>query len=161
LAIPPFFVPLACFLITNTSCIMKSFLRIAAMSLFLLCVPYACTPDDDDDDTGDARDLFIGSWRCRETSSIFGISTYTVKLTKNQDNHTQVLLENFYQFGPDDYAYAIVSANEIMIPRQTFCDHTLSGKGVIDSKGLIIDWDYVVENQGAEIDSCYATYEKQ
>ncbi|MBU0489065.1 MAG: hypothetical protein KKA07_04975 [Bacteroidetes bacterium] len=136
--------------------------KLLLVSLFVLSViPFfdSCKPDEPEPDP-DPRDKFVARWQCRETSSVFGLSNYQVQIGLNTANETQVFLTNFYQFGQTDQAYAIASGNQITIPNQSFCDHTISGNGTIDSKYVTITWDYIVVNTGAESDTCSAIYEK-
>jgi len=130
------------------------------IGLLLCAFLFACTPDEDDDPDVDPREKFTGTWQCRETSKVFGLSNYQVKIALDPGNSTQVHLTNFYQFGWTDKANAVAAGNTIQIPTQPFCDHVISGRGIIDTKGLSITWDYVVDNPGAETDTCRAEFTK-
>lgn len=132
--------------------------------IFLLSVIVtSCVPEDNENPTPlDERDNFIGAWSCSENSSINGKSTFTVDIKKSNTEKSQVILENFYNYGFNKTAVATISGNKITIPNQTFSgSNTLSGSGTISSDGKRIEsFNYVV-NDGSSDDNCTSKLTKQ
>lgn len=138
--------------------IVKYFFIFVLFSSFLTsCEPETSAPEDTPD--VDPRDKFVGNWVCTETSKQNGQQTFTVGITLNPSNSSQVLISNFYLFGADEKANALITGNTITIPTQVFCSHTISGSGFIDNSKTIINWDYYV-NDGQQTDTCTAIYKK-
>ena len=125
---------------------------------FVSCEPDTTTPDENPDT--DIRDKFVASWLCNETSKLNGQSTFTVAISLNPSNSSEVLIANFYLFGNDEKARALVTGNSITIPSQSFCNHIISGSGFIDNNKTTINWDYYV-NDGQQTDTCSAVYTKK
>lgn len=123
---------------------------------------HSCDTDEDiNEPTADPRDKFVGAWNCQETSSINkkGSSSYTVNISLNPNNSSQILLENFYQLGFGIKLYAIVANNNATIPEQTTSGFAVKGSGNYNTSTDKINWTYYV-NDGADIDSCTAVYSK-
>ncbi len=128
--------------------------------LLILTLPFAidsCT-DENVLNPGDPRDAFLGSWNVNETCVK---DSYSVTIEKDTTNSAQVIIKNFWLIGFDEKPpYAIIAGNTITIPTQTMCysgSNTVKGSGVMDKK--TITWNYTV-NDGADLYSCNATYEK-
>jgi hypothetical protein len=113
---------------------------------------------DNDPITSDPRDNFTGTWTVNETSSLYGTNNYTVTISYDPNNSTQVLISNFYHFGMEFNAYAITTINSITIPQQEVCNHNVQGTGQRDKNK--ITWNYTV-NDGADLDQVSAVYTKQ
>lgn len=114
-------------------------------ALFLLLITFmaACVPEDEVE-PGDLRDKFTGTWRFTETpvvKSPDGVS-FTVTITYDPNNSTQVLLKNFAQIGGQYAAYGIVTSNRITIPSQEVAPgFMVSGTGILAGSSHM-DWDY-------------------
>lgn len=106
----------------------------------------------------DDRDAFLGTWNVDETCLRI---PYQVTIIKDPSNSSQVIITNFWLIGTGEKApYAIVAGSHIEIPQQNiFNDEktTVKGSGTLNKK--IIEWEYSV-NDGADLYSCTATYEK-
>lgn len=118
----------------------------------------SCTDDTDPFNPQDDRDAFLGVWNVDETCNRI---PYQVTIIKDPTNSSQVIITNFWLIGPDEKApYAIAAGNSIVIPQQNiFNDEKtiVKGSGVLDKN--IIEWEYTV-NDGADLYTCTATYEK-
>lgn len=135
---------------------MKSF-KIIGYFIFTLII-FSCTEEGDIFDPQDDRDAFLGTWNVDETCNRI---PYQVTIIKDPTNSSQVIINNFWLIGPDEKApYAIVAGNSIVIPQQNIYNDEktiVKGSGVLD-KGTI-EWEYTV-NDGADLYTCVATYEK-
>jgi hypothetical protein len=120
----------------------------------------ACQKDEDNDPDADPRDKYVGTWLCTEDSPKKStMIAYTVTINLSPDNSNQILLYNFNLFGPGEYVYGNVSSNLVTVPVQTVLNTTVDGKGnLIDDNTM--NWEYYV-NDGADIDTVSAVYEKQ
>ncbi len=126
--------------------------------LLLTLLMNSCTEDNDIVNPQDDRDLFLGTWNVNETCNRI---QYQVTIIKDPSNSSQVIISNFWLIGPDEQApYAIVAGNNIVIPQQNICN---DGKTVVKGSGILnkktIEWEYTV-NDGADLYTCVATYEK-
>lgn len=134
----------------------KSIKLISCLILALLIS--SCTEDGDIINPQDDRDAFLGTWNVDETCNRI---PYQVTIIKDPSNSSQVIIKNFWLIGPDETApYAIVAGDNIVIPQQNISN---DGKTVVKGSGILdkqtIDWEYTV-NDGADLYTCTATYEK-
>ncbi len=134
---------------------------LASLTGFLV----SCNPNDNNpNDNTDARDKFVGNWTCGETSSQSkgkGFSSFTVAITLNSVNSSQIYLSNFYGMGNSQKVYAVVAGDNANIPDQSAGGFpSIKGSGSITSSNTKIDWNYYVSD-GADIDSCTAVFTKQ
>jgi len=110
---------------------------------------------DETDDLVDARDQFLGNWNVSESCSK---DAYSVSITKDPSNSSQVLIQNFWNTGNcSNYPYAIVAGNSLFIPKQDICDNAFEVDGNGSMSKETITWDYSV-NDGADLFNCVATY---
>ncbi|MHC1708285.1 MAG: hypothetical protein AB9842_12310 [Bacteroidales bacterium] len=127
--------------------------------VLLIAIPaigfiWACNPDDDPFSDQEARDNYIGTWRVQESDK--GKITYEVVISADPNNSTQVLINNFYNYGIEPYA--LVTATNITIPSQSFSKYLqLNGSGTLS--GSKITWTYYVNN-GADLDTIQSVYTK-
>lgn len=128
-----------------------------SLCISLLILFFACEVFEDPLIT-DPRDNFTGDWSVNEISSLYGTTNYNVKIVKDPNNSSQVIIKNFYHFGMDMDTYAIVTIGTITVPEQIVCNHTVQGFGKLDKNR--IQWTYTA-NDGADIDNVTATYTKQ
>lgn len=137
---------------------MKKTFRYLFILASLTSLLVSCDPDDNPPDDTDPRDKFVGSWSCNENSSENGISTFTVTITLNTGNSTQIYLSNFYGL-TSNKVYAVIAGYSATIPSQAVSNFTISGSGTMTSTNTKIDWSYNV-NDGADIDNCTAVFSK-
>jgi len=136
---------------------MRLFPVFSVLLVSLLFIP-ACTEDDMLNPTDD-RDQFLGYWDVNETCSR---DSYAVQIVTDPSNSSQVLIKNFWLIGNNEKPpYAIVAGSTITIPKQLMCNN---GSNEVQGSGKLknnkIEWDYTV-NDGADLYSCTASYEKQ
>ncbi|MBN3035267.1 MAG: hypothetical protein JW861_06750 [Bacteroidales bacterium] len=139
---------------------MKAKTAFAGLSMMMTLFMGSCTTDENNDVTpADDRDQFLGSWNVNETCQR---DAYSVEIIRDPSNSSQVIIRNFWLIGYNEKApYAIVAGSSIVIPEQTMCDNNsneVSGSGTLDKNR--ITWNYTV-NDGADLWTCSATYEKQ
>jgi len=126
--------------------------------LFISMVLISCTDDGDILNPQDDRDAFLGTWNVIESCVK---DAYSVNIVKDPSNSAQVILQNFWLIGYNEKPpYAIVAGTTITIPEQTMC---YSGNNIVSGSGKLnkskIEWDYTV-NDGADLWTCTANYEK-
>lgn len=113
-----------------------------ALFLLLITLFSACVPEDDVE-PGDLRDKFTGTWRFTETqiSKSPDAISFTVTITNDPDNSSQVLLRNFAQLGGLYAPYGIVTSSRITIPTQDLDGFVISGSGTLTGPNNM-DWEY-------------------
>jgi len=118
---------------------MKVQLSLMALLALMLFFP-ACLPEDEDIDTGDPVEKFLGTWSVNESCRR---GNYSLEITRDPGNSAQVLVYNFGNPGPGyDPAVGLVVSNNLHIQSQTIGEGwTVSGKGTYSSNGSIT-WDY-------------------
>lgn len=137
---------------------MNRYLQILLLftSLFML---NACTLDEDLDPfgTGDDRDRYKGTWLFSE-SEARSIS-YSVTISKDTSNSSQVIMENIGNFGSSYSAYGIATSSKIVLPAQEISPGmTIEGAGSL-STSTLMEWDYTITG-GGESTSYHATATK-
>jgi len=129
---------------------------LATLLMLVLILP-ACELDDVDPD-GDIRDKFIGTWRFDESEAKNDLAFYTVQISKDPGNSSQVLLRNFGNAGNFYSAYGIVTTNRITVSSQTLASFTISGSGTTVSNTRM-NWTYSI-NDGADLTNYTAVADK-
>jgi hypothetical protein len=108
----------------------RFFLLLAALSGFLLS---GCEPVDNSTPGDDPRDPYVGVWQFIESIKSTDGQSYIVTISKDPNNSSQVLLENFGNPGtPDVAVIGIVTANQIVISSQS-----LDNGWVVEGSGKI------------------------
>ncbi|MFU8844525.1 MAG: hypothetical protein ACNA7V_12045 [Bacteroidales bacterium] len=128
------------------------------LPLLVIILFNGCTDDNDPVDLIDDRDAFIGTWNVNETCSK---DAYTVTITKDPGNSSQVLIGNFWHVPfCQDLPYAIIAGKSMVIPQQSFCSNAfdVGGSGTLSKNKLTLS--YTVSD-GADEYKCTAFYEKQ
>jgi hypothetical protein len=127
------------------------------LALMVLAFP-ACELEEDDPD-GDLRDKFIGTWRFNESEAKSDLAFYSVVISKDPGNSTQVLLRNFGNVGNFHSAYGIVTASRITVTSQSMASIVVSGTGNMSSNTRMT-WTYSI-NDGADLINYTAVADKQ
>ena len=139
---------------------MKKTIRYILIIIPLISIFFSCNPDDNDNTpTADDRDKFVGSWVCAENSHMNGPSSFTVPISLNANNSSQVFLANFYQLGSGQKVYGVVAGTNVTVPTQTVSGVSVRGSGNITNNDTKINWNYYVDD-GADIDTCSAVFSK-
>lgn len=111
----------------------------------------SCVPEEDlDPYADDIRDKFLGSWRFTEKQLERGVDdiSFTVTITYDPGNSSQVLLKNFAQVGSQYSAYGIVTNNRVTIPLQEVSPgFQVSGSGTMPTL-TTMDWEYTITAGG-------------
>lgn len=110
---------------------MMKFKKIFGLLLLVSMVSFtSCEDENLDDIFGDPMEKFLGDWKCTETGDLTGdFGPFNVKIVRNPDNSSEVLIQNFNYQGMDESARAIIAGNSITLPRQTICDDTIEIQG--------------------------------
>jgi hypothetical protein len=131
----------------NFKVMFARYLKHFTLITFLLGVMVSCVPEGDlDPDSDDDRDKFVGTWRFDETKvsrSVDAIN-YTVTISYDPGNTSQVLLRNFANVGGSYSAYGIVTSNRITIPSQEITSgFRVSGSGTMSNLSTM-SWEYTI-----------------
>lgn len=136
---------------------MKKLLSIAVLILLFV----ACEPEDTNEIT-DVRDRFVGEWVCEENSNINGERSFTVDLSYDESDESNILINNFYQMGEATASVGTISTtNEetVSLQAQEVDGLYVQGGGTLVSDSRM-DFTYVVDD-GVELDSVQAVFIKQ
>ncbi|MFA8449758.1 MAG: hypothetical protein ACEPOW_03590 [Bacteroidales bacterium] len=104
--------------------------------LMLILMVFSCSSETEDAERpNDPRDRFVGEWSVLEVPA--SRLNYQVIITKDPNNSSQILLQNFAN--SNDKVKALVVSNTATLLEQTFGDGWLlqSGSGTIESDGNI------------------------
>ncbi len=134
---------------------MKNLVKYIAFFLVIgMFTLYSCDPNDTIDPDQDVRAAYLGTWLCTETSGM----SYSVTVTLDQANSTQILIGNFHLYGASEKVYAIATANNLTLPSQVICGNTVNGSGNLVNESMFTMKYYV--NDLTTIDTVNATYTK-
>ena len=113
---------------------------------------------DEEDPNADPRDKFLGTWKVDETCSRMN---YTVTISYDPSNSTQVLISNFGNPGSGyNPAVGFVVGNDIYISSQTIGPSwTASGEGTYNGGNETIGWTYSLKI-GGNLFQCNALYSR-
>ncbi len=132
---------------------MNSFTKHLKYTLFIIAIVLTACTKDEEPTPVDPRDQYVGSWVCAENSKINGQTTFNVNIKKNTADETQILIDNFYNYGFNKSIYITLSSTTITIPQQTFSgSNTVNGTGTASSASKI-NLTYYVKD-GASTDTC-------
>lgn len=126
------------------------FVAIVLMTAFF----QSCVPEDTTTpDTGDIRDKYTGTWLVIENAKKSSLNvTYTVVISLDPSNSSQVLLSNFGNPGSgSDPAYGIPTTSRINVPVQsTSTDWVVEGSGTL-ANASTMSWTYSITAGGDKI----------
>jgi hypothetical protein len=106
------------------------------------------------DPPADVRTPFLGAWTCNEVL----LGNYPVYISLDSTNSSQVLIQNFHDFGSNEKAYAIATQNSLTLPTQVILNNTFYGSGTLVNNNKITMKYYV--NNHTDIDTINAVYTK-
>ncbi|MBP6976864.1 MAG: hypothetical protein PHD61_00165 [Bacteroidales bacterium] len=129
----------------NSRCTYLLLILFTAVSLFPAC-DLLDEPMDED-----SRELFTGDWNCREYLNGKLQMNYTVTISKDPSDPSQIILHNFAFIGTDEKPpFGVVNGESVVIPTQQVCydeSITIKGTGEYISKNET-HWEYTVEVGG-------------
>lgn len=134
---------------------------IVKISILLLATAVftSCTLEEDlDPISGDARDKFTDTWMFFENEAVRAAS-YSVTISNDPGNSSQVLLKNFGNMGHAYSAYGIVTTSRIEVPSQEiYSGIIIEGSGRLISSDEM-EWEYSITG-GGEYEAFTATATK-
>jgi hypothetical protein len=136
---------------------MNKYLKYLTIILFVSLIS-GCEPTDENSPDTDVRDKFIGTWTFSELSPGRSVNaTYSVVISKDPSNSSQVLLSNFTAIGSGGAsAYGIVTSSRITVPSQSIAtDYIVDGSGNLTNSSTM-SWTYSYTAGGDKTD-CSAT----
>jgi hypothetical protein len=134
-----------------------NYVRYFLATLILAAFVASCQKIDTGSD--DPRDNLLGTWNCKETSQSFGVTNFTIEISKSTTDTTKILIDNFYQLGNSFSVYAKINGMNLTIPSQSVDGNQISGSGTISSNYNTINWTYNVLT-GTTTDHVTAVYTK-
>lgn len=146
---------------------MSAFIKYFILVLFIGTFVYSCKPDDPVEPVPeDPRDKITGTWKCEETSEVFGPTTYTVSLKNHETDSSKIWIENIYNLSTSESkksVYAILSNMTLSIPTQTVVNDAqiIAGNGTISSNYKTINFTYTANDGSGDLDHVTAVYTKQ
>lgn len=113
-----------------------------------------CELNDDGPEPDDPRDRFIGEWNVNEECVRLN---YSVNITYDPDNSSQVLIANFGNPGP---GFPPVPA--LVVNRSIYVNNAETGDDwVVNGEGVLVDgevnWDYTISLSGSVL-TCTSIY---
>ncbi|MBN1250711.1 MAG: hypothetical protein JXA16_01155 [Bacteroidales bacterium] len=90
----------------------------------------------------DPRDGIIGDWRVTD-NTLVGSNGYDVTISKDQNDKTKILFDNFHAVNSQDKLSATFDGENIIIPLQTLDgEYIFEGEGSVTSTGDKITLNY-------------------
>jgi hypothetical protein len=124
--------------------------------LIPLTLLMACEPDNSGNNILTPAD-FLGPYVCKETSQLYGLSTYNVTCVSGF-NPGEIVIRNFYNNGLD--IRVELDGLDLTIPSQTESGFTIDGDGSSQANAFEFNLSYLVDD-GSDIDNCSAIFTRQ
>jgi hypothetical protein len=116
--------------------------------IFMISLLQSCEPKDQ---VVHERGDYTGTWLFTETAAKSSLNTntvYTVVISLDPSNSSQVLLSHFGGYSGSETAYGIVTSGSIEVPSQSMAsDWLVDGSGTLINANLM-DWSYSVTAGG-------------
>lgn len=125
-------------------------IMLTSASLFFI----GCEPVDDNTTSGDPRDSFVGDWMFLESFKSTESQSYMVTISKDPNNSSQVILENFANAGAGISVTGIATSTQIVVSSQKMSNGwTVEGAGISDKQDKsIMTWTLSVTAGGSKDD---------
>lgn len=134
----------------------KANFKPAGFVLFFLILFAACNPDDINN-LLITRDNYLGTWSVSDQEVPITKNNYTANITADQNNSSQVVINNFHQFGSGFNVLGVVSGKNLTIGTQTVAGVSVYGDGELKNNTLTITY---FTDDGADINKYVAVYTK-
>lgn len=123
---------------------------LASASLFII----GCEPVDENPTSDDPRDPYVGEWLFNESFKSTESQSYLVTITKDPNNSSQVILENFANSGTGITVTGIATSTQIVITSQKLSNGwTVEGVGITNNPAKnIMKWTLSVTAGGSKDD---------
>jgi len=120
---------------------------------FLMILPFLQSCQEDITDLSDPRDAIVKKWRVTDNSGPAGTAGYDVTITKDANESTRVLFQNFHGLATSNKLYATIAGSNLTIPAQTLDGtYTIDGSGTISSDLSKITFNYTVDDGDVPVD---------
>jgi hypothetical protein len=116
------------------------------LSVFSSCVKDTTTQPSTTQGPPDARAPFEGSWICSENTNSVN-SKFTVTITNDASNSTNIIIGNFNNLGSKYLASAIVNDQNITLQKQSINNDSYEGSGQLSSGKIILNYKKTDVNQ--------------
>jgi len=134
----------------------KSFYKSTVFVLFFLNLFAACNPDDINN-LLITRDNYLGTWSVSDHEVPITKNNYTANITADPNNSTQIIINNFHQFGSSFSVFGVVSGKNLTIGTQAIAGVSVYGDGELKNTTLTITY---FTDDGADINKYVAVYTK-
>jgi len=124
--------------------------------MFSLVVFVSCNPNDINN-LLITRDSYVGTWSVSDQEVPITKNNYTANVTLDPSNSSQIIINNFHQFGSGYNVSGVVSGKNLTIGTQQVAGTTVYGDGVLNNGKLTITY---FTDDGADINKYVAVYTK-
>ena len=112
----------------------------------IMIIPLFQACQADITDLEDPRDAITKTWRATDNSGTAGGLGYDVTISKDLNESTQVLFDNFHGLGTVDKLKATLAGTTLTIPNQQLDGtYTVSGSGTISADLKKIEFSYSID----------------
>jgi len=140
-------------------------IKLVLYGLFAMLLMSSCEEDPLGIFGDDIRDDMTGNWSVQENSRLFkkSTNTYQVNISKDSQDSTVILINNFYDLGSDVSVRVIMNDNILSIPSQNVNGGligtvTISGSGNVSWNYDKVNLSYQVDLQNSDVDNVTAVY---
>jgi hypothetical protein len=100
----------------------------------------------DSEDTPENYTSIEGIYTCQETSSHSGVRQYPIEIDKVKNTVDQYIIINFQNKGENEFIFANLSFDTILIANQAIVDIIVNGKGLVGRDYRSIRLNYLTDD---------------
>lgn len=101
-----------------------------------------------------------GSWRCDESHPVLGFRSYLTEIDHVVNKDSIYIISNFYNAGYNEFIFALLSEDELIINKQVITTLFVNGSGTYSNDYKNIYWEYEVDD-GVQIINVTAKYSRK
>lgn len=98
-----------------------------------------------------------GLYTCQESSSHAGVKQYFVEIDKVNNSENLYIILNFHNKGENEFLYAEIDGNALLISNQSLLEIRVDGEGTVDEEFRSIQLNYLTDD-GTTLLDYYAAY---
>jgi len=115
-----------------------------------------CTSCDENSPSGDYTSI-EGIYTCQESSPHAGVRQYPVEIDKVNDSENLYIIVNFHNKGQNEFLFAELDVDVLLISNQIISDIRVEGEGLVDEEFKSIQLNYFTDDGINELDY-YSSY---
>jgi hypothetical protein len=119
---------------------------------------FSVTSCDQSTQPGDFSSI-EGIYTCQESSSHAGVRNYLVEIDKVKDTENLYIICNFHNKGENEFLFAELQIDTLVIANQPISDISVNGKGPVEPDFRTIWLNYVTDD-GITILDYYASFKR-